>query len=206
MALIKTKDGERLYFRVYGNLLMSEIALKEILGQKIINNPDFEKIISISLKNKSNVFEAFGVDKDWITKEDLKSQMKKRTVNLSVAGIGFVPELKHNVGDYLLIYIDFPTSPEPLLMIGKVVNFFEKEVSGDINMGVEFLQSNIADEKIISQYVFARDRELVRKEKEESELEKAKQEKSGNNLSPAEIRRKEIYREKMQAKMNKKKW
>lgn len=98
-----------------------------------------------------------------------RSDLEERAVNLSVTGAAFVSKERYRKGDPIAVTLMLPAFPPTVLdLIGEVVwsRFDEK---GRPLIGVQFFYRCKEEEDAIAQYVFKRDREMIRLRNREAE-------------------------------------
>ena len=197
MSLLKNTGG-RLSFRVDGFVEMFELPLKEVLGGKVVSRDDFETSVVRGIRSRKSLFDTFGVPDGWVDENEMKKNLKRVNINISVAGVGFISDNKYKKGEYSLILLKLPNAEDILYMVGKAVNFYEGEY-GREHVGFSFIQNSTSDDKVISKYVVWRESEIIREEKE---LKKPSKKERG--LSEEEKRRKEAFikRKRMERKKN----
>jgi hypothetical protein len=91
-----------------------------------------------------------------------RSELKERPVNLSVTGASFVSDERYRKGDPIAVTLMLPVFPPTVLdLIGDVM-WARPEKDGRSLIGVHFYYRCSEEEETISQYVFKRDREMIR--------------------------------------------
>jgi len=91
-----------------------------------------------------------------------RSDLQDRPVNMSVTGASFVSEERYRKGDPIAVTLMLPMFPPTVLdLIGEVA-WARPEGSGKSLIGVQFFYRCKEEEDAISQYVFKRDREMIR--------------------------------------------
>ncbi len=91
-----------------------------------------------------------------------RSDLEERPINLSVTGAAFVSKERYRKGDPIAVTLMLPSFPPTVLdLIGEVV-WARPDEKGRPLIGVHFFYRCKEEEDSIAQYVFKRDREMIR--------------------------------------------
>jgi len=101
-----------------------------------------------------------------------RSELQERPVNLSVTGASFVSEERYRKGDPIAITLMLPIFPPTVLDLVGDVMWARPEGNGKSMIGVQFFYRCKEEEEAISQYVFKRDREMIRLRNHQAEEQK----------------------------------
>lgn len=102
-------------------------------------------------------------------RENDTEEIKYHDVEISGSGMKFYPELESDVGDLLEFKIILPIFGFPkIYAIGRVQRTGKEEFDGELKsyIAVKFLEINENDREILIRYLFKRQREMIRAEKE----------------------------------------
>ncbi len=101
-----------------------------------------------------------------------RSNLKERSINLSVTGASFRTEDPYNKGDYIGLALMIPSFPPTIIELIGHVTRVEQESLKTQHIGVHFTYRCNEEESSIAKYVFQRHRETIRlNTKAESTLE-----------------------------------
>ncbi len=100
-----------------------------------------------------------------------RSNLKERSINLSVTGASFHTEEQYNKGDYISLALMIPSFPPTIIeLIGTVIRV-EQESLNTQHIGVHFSYRCNEEEASIAKYVFQRHRETIRLNTKANSLE-----------------------------------
>jgi len=98
-----------------------------------------------------------------------RSDLEDRPINLSVTGAAFVSKERYRTGDPVAVTLMLPAFPPTVLdLIGEVA-WARPDEKGRPLIGVQFYYRCKEEEDAIAQYVFKRDREMIRLRNREAE-------------------------------------
>jgi len=144
--------------------------LREMVGQDIFSNELRGKLNSEmaqameALDSKLNYL--IGVN---MLNDANRSDLKDRTVNLSITGASFVSDERYRQGDPVFVTLMLPAFPPTVLELLGEVMWSRKTPDGRPYVGVHFIFRCDEEEDTLAKYVFRRHREMIRLRHKEEE-------------------------------------
>jgi len=144
--------------------------LREMVGTDIFSN-DLRGKLNTDMANAMEALDSklnylIGVN---MLNDANRSNLKERTVNLSLTGASFVSEERYRQGDPLAVTLMLPAFPPTVLeLLGEVV-WSRKTADGKPFVGARFVFRCEEEEDTLAKYVFRRHREMIRLKKQDEE-------------------------------------
>ncbi|MDQ6980830.1 MAG: PilZ domain-containing protein [Ghiorsea sp.] len=158
-----TKDeyeaqSEQIGIRSRQNSMLQEMVGRDIFssGMKESLNHDMATAIE-TLDAKLNYL--IGVN---MLNDANRSELKERSVNLSVTGTSFFTKKSYKKGDFIKTTIMLPSFPPTILELVGVVTWVKQQEGKALHIGVRFNYRCDEEENSIAKYVFRRHRESIR--------------------------------------------
>jgi len=158
-----TKDeyeaqSEQIGIRSRQNSMLQEMVGRDIFssGMKESLNHDMATAIE-SLDAKLNYL--IGVN---MLNDANRSELKERSVNLSVTGTSFFTKKSYKKGDFIKTTIMLPSFPPTILELVGMVTWVKQQNASALHIGVRFNYRCDEEENSIAKYVFRRHRESIR--------------------------------------------
>lgn len=158
-----TKDeyevqSEQIGIRSRQNSMLQEMVGRDIFssGMKESLNHDMATAIE-TLDAKLNYL--IGVN---MLNDANRSELKERSVNLSVTGTSFFTKKSYKKGDFIKTTMMLPSFPPTILELVGTVTWVKQQDSSSLHIGVRFNYRCDEEENSIAKYVFRRHRESIR--------------------------------------------
>ena len=158
-----TKDeyevqSEQIGIRSRQNSMLQEMVGRDIFssGMKESLNHDMATAIE-TLDAKLNYL--IGVN---MLNDANRSELKERSVNLSVTGTSFFTKKSYKKGDFIKTIMMLPSFPPTILELVGTVTWVIPQEHNSLHIGVRFNYRCDEEENSIAKYVFRRHRESIR--------------------------------------------
>jgi len=149
---------EQIGIRSRQNSMLQEMVGKDIFSSSMRESLSHEMATAIeTIDAKLNYL--IGVN---MLNDANRSELKERSVNLSVTGTSFLTKKSYQKGDFIKTTMMLPSFPPTILELVGTVTWVKQKENGAQHIGVRFHYRCDEEENSIAKYVFRRHRESIR--------------------------------------------